>query len=816
MARLHLGVLSLAIVVLSPAAMAQRQTDRLVLPVPSIAATDDASSLVVNPANLGFLGSYSLYYVHSELLRSDTPIVGLGDGVYLATPLLFGIVAGAGFEHLRPPSILGMANRGALSFGLAHGTSIVSLGVSTRTYISSQDPALDGLTSWDLGLTLRPWPWVSVAAGVRDLNAPAHGSTGIPRMWALGVGLRPTGRDAVQLTGEVAIDEDSGRVVPSGSVSLRVPWVGAVRAGFDLPRNPLGAGRELRAQVALDVTTSHVGAGAAMSSRRDEVSGWSAWARISGERYAGLPRPARVVDLTVEGALDVRESTRLARRLDRFRGDGAVDGVLLRVRGAEPPLAAAQEIRLRLHALRRSGRKVVCHLDDASANAYAMCTAADRIYVDPAGGIRLTGLRSQVLYFRGLLDNLGVRAEFVKIGEYKSAPEAFERTEASEPARRELDSLLDDYADQLAAQIARDRPGLATEGVRALFDRGPFVTSEALAARLIDGSVYEDQLDAALTEAFGRGVNLVEEPSSPARPRRWGTPGKIAIVYIDGSIVDGRSFTVPLLDMRFAGGRTIVESIQDAASDPSVAAIVLRIDSPGGSALASDQIWRAVWRARRIKPVVASMESIAASGGYYVASAATEIVANPATLTGSIGIFYGKFDLSGLLERIGINVQTFRRGRRADFDSMFRGFTDDERHMLQEKMRHFYGIFLRKVARGRGMDASAVDAIARGRVWSGRQARGRNLVDSYGGISEALWRARVLGHLPEDYEIRELPAEPGLIETLIGLAGARASSQEVPVPLPAGVRRSLRAAAPLLWARSEAPMALLPFVWEGP
>lgn len=227
------------------------------------------------------------------------------------------------------------------------------------------------------------------------------------------------------------------------------------------------------------------------------------------------------------------------------------------------------------------------------------------------------------------------------------------------------------------------------------------------------------------------------------------------------------------------------------------------------------QIWRAVWRARQIKPVVASMESVAASGGYYVAAAANEIVADPATLTGSIGIFFGKFDLSGLLERIGINVQTFRRGRRADFESMYRGFTPDERRMVQGKMRHFYDIFLRKVARGRRLETAAVDAVARGRVWSGRQARARGLVDSFGGISEALWRARVLGGLPDDYEIRELPEAQGLLQTLLGLAGVQAQDPSS-LPLPEGLRRSLRAAAPLLYARSEAPMALLPFAIDGP
>lgn len=807
------------------AADAQEQSDRIVLPVPVLAATDAASSVAIQPANLGFMASWSLEYLHSEVIENYAPILGRGDALYAASPLLFGIAVGAGIEYLRPLHTLGLASRGAASLALAWASSKeLSLGLSWRGLWSDEDGALDGVGLWDAGATVRPWPWLSVSALVKNLNAPAYRGDALGRDWVLGLALRPTGRDLVQIASEVSYDEERRRVTPSASVAVAVPWVGNVRAGIDLPPAETGNGRELRAQVALEVNLGalgqNIGIGGAVASRRDEVSSWSAFARLSGDRHAGIPRPVRMVDLPIESDLDVRAVTALSRFLDRLREDPAADGVLLRVRTAGVSLSAAQEIRRRILALRHAGKKVVCHLDDGATNAWALCSAADQIFVDPVGGVRLMGIRFQMMFYKRLLDDLGVRTQFVRFEEFKSAPEAFERTDSSEPARREYEALLDDYIDQLSDQIAADRP-IPRESVAALIDRGPFVAPEAVAEKLVDAAVYEDQLDLGLRRAFGRPVQLVPLSTTPEQPRRWGTPPRIAIVYVDGNIVDGRSYTVPLLDMRFSGGRTIVEAINRAAADPSIKAIVLRIDSPGGSALASDQMWRALWRARQVKPVVASMESIAASGGYYIASAAQHIVASPATLTGSIGIFYGKADVSGLVRRLGVDVETMQRGARADADSLLRPFTPDELRMLRAKMHHFYNIFLRKVSRGRGIaDVRQVQAVAKGRVWSGRQARARHLVDSYGGIAEALYEARTLAGLGDDYEIVELPESQGLLATLLGLAGIGARA-EVGPPASAGgdllrilspdLRRTLRATAPFFSAESDEPMALMPY-----
>jgi protease-4 len=293
-------------------------------------------------------------------------------------------------------------------------------------------------------------------------------------------------------------------------------------------------------------------------------------------------------------------------------------------------------------------------------------------------------------------------------------------------------------------------------------------------------------------------------------------------VVIDGSIVDGESVDVPLLGIHMTGGRTAVRAIDAMRTDPFVRAIVLRVDSPGGTVVASDQIWRALRRARAVKPVVVSMGAIAASGGYYVASAGDEIWADPATVTGSIGIFFGKVDASGLAEKLGIGVERLSFSKRAGGESLFRPFSDDERSALSDRLRTYYRLFLRRVAKGRGKTVEEIDALGRGRVFSGDAALGVGLVDHLGGFASALMRARELGRVSENAEIVVLPKRPeGLFEYVFGelpstsvfaeSADAEASST---LPLPHALRSTLAHALTVLQLGAAQPLALLPLEIE--
>jgi protease-4 len=305
-------------------------------------------------------------------------------------------------------------------------------------------------------------------------------------------------------------------------------------------------------------------------------------------------------------------------------------------------------------------------------------------------------------------------------------------------------------------------------------------------------------LERVTREVVGRKVPYAKDVQEPKAAKTFGVRSKIGLLYIDGDIVDGRSQTVPLLGMKLVGSYTIVDSIKALADDGSVKAVVLRIESPGGSSMASDVMWRELSRLAETKPLIVSMGTVAASGGYYVAAPAKTIYALPLTITGSIGIFYGKADLSGLLGKIGVNVDVRKTKPRADAESFYRGFTDEERIELRQKVGQFYDVFLDRVSQGRHMSKEEVDAVGQGRVWAGQQALEHKLVDRMGGLRHALEAAREAAHLPLDAPIEEHPAlEKSLLEYVVGLVGLKANAGMTVGGLPVPVKELLRGVAPL-------------------
>ncbi|MCU0692855.1 MAG: signal peptide peptidase SppA, partial [Polyangiaceae bacterium] len=461
-----------------------------------------------------------------------------------------------------------------------------------------------------------------------------------------------------------------------------------------------------------------------------------------------------------------------------------------------------------LRLLRARGKKVVCHLEDAGGRALHTCAHADRVVVNPAGGIRFAGLHIDRTYLAGLMRKLGVRAQFVRIGVHKSAPEQFTNTSPSDVAEEDSRQNLAQIESEMIASIAQGR-NLAPAQVRAALSRGPFTAREALADRLVDGFAYDDELRTVVSEVVGRSIVLRENLPSEA-PKRFGHQRKLAIVYVDGNIVDGRSQNIPFLGIRLVGSYTIAESLKHAREDPSVGAIVLRVESPGGSSMASDVMWREIVLAAREKPVVVSMGGVAASGGYYVAAPGTKIYASPFTVTGSIGIFYGKADVAELLTKVGVNVTTLKTTPHADAESIYRPFTQEEAKLLGGKVKQFYDVFIDRVARGRKMSPDKVDAVARGRVWMGREAARHGLVDEIGGLRQALETARREGALPDDAPIIELPP-PDF--SLIAFASRMVGSQEQQPSILQGavqgqVRQLLRDAAPFVIYDPFQPLAL--------
>jgi protease IV len=413
----------------------------------------------------------------------------------------------------------------------------------------------------------------------------------------------------------------------------------------------------------------------------------------------------------------------------------------------------AQELRQAIQSFRAAGKKAVAFIEEADTLDYFLATACDQIIFAPLGSVGLTGLLSEVIYFKGILDKLAIQPELLQAGKYKSAVEPYTRTGPSPAQSESINSLLDSLYEQLATGIAEGR-GLATTQVRDLIDQGPYLAADAREAGLVDYLFYEDELEDHLKKELGaepvraswRQYRWLRGPGLDWRDP-WRSFPALAVVYATGLIHSGESRS-------YGGGNdsvgsdTLCEVLCEVREDPSVKAVVLRVDSPGGSGLASDLIWREMSRFRGKKPVVVSMGDVAASGGYYIAAPADRIFAQPGSLTGSIGVISGKLNLQGLYEKVGLTKVLVARGRNADLHSDYGPFSESGRRKVEAEMESFYREFVNKAAAGRRQEYARLEKNAQGRVWTGEQAKALDLVDGIGGLRQAIEAAKQLAGIP--------------------------------------------------------------------
>jgi protease-4 len=502
--------------------------------------------------------------------------------------------------------------------------------------------------------------------------------------------------------------------------------------------------------------------------------------------------------------------------------DERISNVLLMPATLDLPYwGKVQELRDAILEFRNSGKKVYAFMEYGSDREYFLATAADRIFLVPTSPLDLTGVASVELFLKGTLDKLGVYPDFVKIGRYKTAPNQLLERELT-PAHREMsESLNRDMYNQLVRGIAQGR-GKNDEEVRAMLDRGPFTADEALQMGLVDELAYEDELDDRVKELASDSGNerrvqaddyaRVRPSSVGIRPR-----SRIAVIYAVGAIVSGRSGYDPV-NGPVVGSDTLVEQIRRVRGDDTVKGIVLRVDSPGGSAVASDVIWRELMITRQEKPsrpLITSMSDLAASGGYYIAIAGQSIVAQPATLTGSIGIYSGKLAIGGALEKIGVTGETLKTAENSDMYSPLTPFTPAQRTKVEAFMASFYKGFVAKVAESRKTTPERIDAVGQGRVWTGEQAKANGLVDALGGLDTAVAMVKEQAKIPadEDVELVAYPQPKSLIEALSEtLSGARAGGIRALFADPRDALAIAALTAPARLYRAGEPLALMPAV----
>ena len=458
---------------------------------------------------------------------------------------------------------------------------------------------------------------------------------------------------------------------------------------------------------------------------------------------------------------DVWESFRLARVDDRIRC------VLLRLGYLDCDWAKISEVRDSVLAFRESGKKVYAYFEEAPDcdKEYYLATACDRIILHPLGWLGINGIGGWVPFFKEGLDKLGVEVQFEHVEEFKTAYNMFMEKGLTAAHKLMLESLYEDIFAEYVRTAAKAR-GKSEADFKASIDKGLYQGEQALEAGLVDDLLYEDELGKLLQD---RGRKLSRAPFSEyvrTSPASLGleTGRKVALIYATGPIVGGEGVYSTI------GGRTLSRAIRKAREDRSVAAIVLRVDSPGGSAVASDVIWRETFLAKKEKPLVVSMSDLAGSGGYWISMAGHRIVAQPQTLTGSIGVLAGKFSLAGLYGKLGVTAEKMTFGEKADLFTTFRPFTPEERRFLKESILWTYGKFLDKAAEGRNLTREEVDKVGRGRVWTGRQALEIRLVDELGGLDKAIALAKNLAGIPpeEDVRLAVWPQRVSLFRSVFG------------------------------------------------
>ncbi len=524
----------------------------------------------------------------------------------------------------------------------------------------------------------------------------------------------------------------------------------------------------------------------------------------------------------------------LVLRILAVKDSSFAKGLFLRIGDFSGAFGRATDIALALAEVRRAGKPVHCHFEVTDNVGFALlASSCDRLSMEPGGSLDLVGVAMHLFYARSLLETAGVQADLLQMGRYKGAADPFTRDDMPEEVRQTMNALLDDLQADLVRRIAEGRH-LEPARVQELIDAGPYDARDALAAHLIDGAEFDDQAREHARQAAG--VPRVRRIEITPRPPEVGlselldalagnvqtltpTGDRIAIAYLSGTITDAEE---PGMDESGRSG-PFISAMRRFADDDEIKAVVLRIDSPGGSALASDRMWHAVRRVVAHKPVIVSIGDMAASGGYYIASAGTRVLAHDTSLVGSIGVVGGKVVFGQLADRLGVHVVSLTRGRNAGYTSPTQPFTETERAVVARQMWATYDRFLRRIMEGRNLTRERVQAVAEGRIMSGQDAREAGLVDAQGGLIDAIALAREQGHVGDETPIEMWPSQKTLLDAIAEATGGGGPAERSSGPVfdassDALIMRATRESGVLgralmlpLLLREERAIAMLPF-----
>lgn len=530
----------------------------------------------------------------------------------------------------------------------------------------------------------------------------------------------------------------------------------------------------------------------------------------------------------VFGVAQKQSFTSLLTQLRKAKVDTRIGAVMLDISFPGIGWGKADELRDAVKEFRTSGKPVYAYLEIGTNREYYIATSADKIFMPPSGDVYVNGFAAEAMFYKGSLDKLGIETDVIQIGpKYKNAPDQYTRTSMGDGQKEVINAVIDEYYGRMVGAIAESRKK-APEDVQALIDGAPYSAVKAKANGLIDEAFYSEQVYDELKQRLGykddekiRTISGGDYRETPSDSLGLNNGERVAVIYASGAINIGSSNNSPF-GGQMVGSDTIVKAVNDAAENSSIKAIVLRVDSPGGSALASDLMWYALEKAKEKKPVVVSMSDVAASGGYYIACNANKIVAEPSTITGSIGMFMGKPVLKGFYNWLGISNEYIMKGKHAGIFRETEHWTDDEKTKMTEQANNvYYDNFVPKVAKGRGKTAEDVNTLGQGRVWTGTQAKQNGLIDEFGGLEKAIEIAKQLANLPADKDVKRVayPEARSFFETILE-GGASTETEEqkaqaaVVRSLPADMQKALRYSELFDRMQRGEAMMMMPFELE--
>ncbi|RME93165.1 MAG: signal peptide peptidase SppA [Candidatus Hydrogenedentota bacterium] len=749
------------------------------IPHESVATSDDTTALYYNPAGIGIHPLQFGFFYGNDFIDK------LQDYTVLLNA--FGIAFSTQWRNGQQGY---SARRYTVGLGLG-GNQTFSIGTSYSWY-DSKVQLINNYTQWDIGFLLRPARWLSLGAVARGVNKPSPLNQQIREKWDFGIGFRP-----------LAMFTQSGyspRVLgifadpDSFTFSVDSTWYLDTNLKKMLPRYTIEyiPVRGWTAYGGWD-NFSNVFFGLKVSQNLMELTGqvklpkekgsfFSAGVMVSKERFITesetitrslvIPLDIKYIETKQEGFLFLNENITFYEILAAIRQaakDPQIASIILKGRSFSGGWGQAEELRSALTQFKlESGKAVYAFLESGGNKEYYIASVADVISMPPAGSLEVSGLKADTYYVKSLLDKLGIKAEFVHIGNYKTAPESFTRDNPSEYQKEQMLEILTDLSNEMKRAILFNRKTLTTEDLQKIQEKALFTASEAEKYHLIDKVQYWEDVKAMALQGklldIAWSVDLSTYIKTKFYDDTWGSKPVVAIVVLEGEIVDGDYSGPGLFSAHTIASERTAKLIRSLRDNPSVNAVVIRINSPGGSGLASDIIWKEIRLLKEEKPVVISIGDVAASGGYYIAMGGDDIFVNHNSITGSIGVFGGKFSLKGLYEWLGINKHTFKTGQKAAIFSEAEDFTPEEKALLQEHLKQFYALFIDRVSRNRtNLTREAVEQNAQGRVYTGHSAKQRGMVDHYGGLLIALDMAMVkAGVDPANVEIQMYPRNTAL------------------------------------------------------